>query len=228
MRIKAIIMMLVFMAIFSWGFALANYDGSVADSYASGTGSENDPYHINSPEQLALLAKSVNDGNRYFDKYFVLDNDIDLNNVEWTPIGSWEYSFRGIFDGNNHSVTNIKITELYVYKSNTYYIACVGLFGRAYDIQNLSVEGEINIDKNDLEYMHICVGGICGKSQGKISNCYNNCKINVSCASESSIVNVGGVVGEVTGTGEDILNKDLLIDNCNNQADIYILSRTFS
>lgn len=34
----------------------------VADSFASGTGTKEDPYIINSPEQLAKLAKDINSG----------------------------------------------------------------------------------------------------------------------------------------------------------------------
>lgn len=34
----------------------------VADSFASGKGTKEDPYIINSPEQLAKLAKDINSG----------------------------------------------------------------------------------------------------------------------------------------------------------------------
>ncbi|NLX78925.1 MAG: hypothetical protein GXY95_03475 [Clostridiales bacterium] len=75
----------------------AVWDGTVADGFAVGTGSKDDPYLIQTAEELAFLAFSVADGNTYYDKYFKLENDIVLNNTsakywilnasKWTPIG---------------------------------------------------------------------------------------------------------------------------------------------
>ena len=59
MKIKTVIVLLAFIFAFSYGFVLASYDGSVANSFAGGNGSENNPYHISTPSQLALLAKNV-------------------------------------------------------------------------------------------------------------------------------------------------------------------------
>ena len=47
-------------------------------------------------------------------------NDLDLNNQEWTPIGNARKPFKGNFDGNNHTVTGMKISGA---------LDCVGLFG---------------------------------------------------------------------------------------------------
>ena len=213
---KKISMLLIFIIIISFNFALANFDGSVAESFASGTGSQNDPYHINSPEQLALLSQNVNQGNRYYGKYFVLDNDIDLNNVEWTPIGNYKNTFSGFFDGQNHIVNNLKITNTIDYDlENGDCIAYVGLFGRTSSIQNLSVNGEINIIKNDVDYMYIYAGGICGNSYGTIINCHNKCNVYVSCVTNSSNVYVGGIAGQVSSDGL------LSTNNCSNEGDVY-------
>ena len=38
-----------------------------------------------------------------------LANDIDLTNVEWTPIGTAEEPFSGTFDGQGHKITGLKI-----------------------------------------------------------------------------------------------------------------------
>ena len=38
-----------------------------------------------------------------------LHDDVDLNNVEWTPIGTKENPFKGVFDGQEHTIKNYKI-----------------------------------------------------------------------------------------------------------------------
>ena len=85
------------------------WDGSVATAFAGGTGAEEDPYQISSGAELAYLASTVNSGESYEDKYFVLTKDINLNGLSWTPIansfsdvlfGGTDYSmFSGKFDG---------------------------------------------------------------------------------------------------------------------------------
>lgn len=126
------------------------WDGSVAESYAGGDGSQKKPYRIGNSSQLALLAKNVNDGENYSGQYFRLDRDLDLNNIVWTPIGNGEPSFNGNFDGNGHTISNLKLTGYALYESGRYsgkereYVS--GLFGRCVNpkIKNL------NIDKADI------------------------------------------------------------------------------
>lgn len=50
--------------------SVKQWDGSIADEFGSGDGTESSPYEINDPSQLALLAKQVNEGNVYSGKYF--------------------------------------------------------------------------------------------------------------------------------------------------------------
>ena len=53
----------------------AAWDGTtVATAFASGTGTEADPYVIATPEQLAYLAQSVKNHETYEGKYFVLEH----------------------------------------------------------------------------------------------------------------------------------------------------------
>ena len=82
----------------------------------------NTSYVINSAAELAGLAKLVNEGTSFKNKTVTLGVDIDLKEVDWTPIGggaSGKY-FTGTFDGNNH-----KISNLWVASSNS----SIGLFG---------------------------------------------------------------------------------------------------
>ena len=83
-------------------------------------------------EELIAFAKDVNAGNTYKGKTVILGADIDLLNMEWTPING----FAGTFDGNGKTVSNLKVTSG---KSN------VGLFGKveAKEIKNLTVKNAI-------------------------------------------------------------------------------------
>ncbi len=96
------------------------WDGSVADGFASGTGTESDPFIIETAPQLAYFAKTVDEGNDYVGQFVKLANNIKLNegnlNVKeldgtglnkWNAIGENKSSFMGTFDGNNHVVSGL-------------------------------------------------------------------------------------------------------------------------
>lgn len=92
-----------------------------ADSYAGGDGSKTNPYEIATEEQLAKLARDVNNGNTpqaFLGKYFKLTADINLSGGIWMPIGKYyNYGngngdnrlFFGKFDGNGHVIKNMHI-----------------------------------------------------------------------------------------------------------------------
>ena len=51
----------------------------MSDSFGGGSGTSSDPYVIRTPQQLYHLSKKVEGGTTYNGKYFVLANDIVLN-----------------------------------------------------------------------------------------------------------------------------------------------------
>ncbi|MFI3304535.1 MAG: fimbrillin family protein [Rikenellaceae bacterium] len=107
-----------------------DWDGITATAF-SGSGTEEDPYQINTAANLAYLAQSVNDGtgkNGYRGTYFTLMGDMSLNNHEWTPIGSSEIEFEGSFDGCGYTISDMKITTM----SGT----TAGLFGMTNNVKN--------------------------------------------------------------------------------------------
>lgn len=95
------------------------WDGSTAAAFAGGTGTAEDPYQIANGAQLAYLASSVNSGESYEEKNFVLTANIDLSGLPWTPIansfsdallGGSDYRvFAGNFDGNGYTISNVSI-----------------------------------------------------------------------------------------------------------------------
>ena len=106
-------------------------------------------YQIHNVAGLKYFRDQVNTGSNYFaGKTVVLANDIDLNNVEWTPIGTETNNFEGDFDGKNKVVKNLKITT----HANTFDgYAYAGLFGvtcgsedKYNSIKNLVIEN-VNI-----------------------------------------------------------------------------------
>ena len=182
--------------------ASAAWDGSVANSFEGGTGTQNDPYIIKTAAQLAYLAQNVNEGESYEGEYFKLVEDITLNSsdmfaydengiitgvaegktpYEWTPIGNWpSKSFSGVFDGNGHRVIGI-----YIPFNGDSYRALFGACSNA-TVKNLGVANGyvVGFDR---------VGGVIGYlcadyGDATVIDCYN-----------SSVIigedNTGGVVG---------------------------------
>lgn len=110
--------------------------------------------------------------------------DIDLSEdiCEFKPIGTNDCPFNGIFDGQNHTVSGLNISDNF---------DCVGLFGKSVGtIKNLIVKGRICLYKDQS-----CVGGVVGSADGgEISNVESYVDItNEGCR----LSHVGGVVGSV-------------------------------
>lgn len=100
-------------------------------------------YEIYDAEGLKWLATTVNEGKNFSGETVKLANNIDLDNQEWTPIGNSSHKFEGIFDGDNYTISNLKISG---YKSN------IGLFGytdkgeiKNFEIHNASVSGYLYV-----------------------------------------------------------------------------------
>lgn len=145
------------------------WDGSIANSFQKGDGGESSPYEITNASQFALLAKQVNEGNEYAGKYFSLLCDIDLNNLDWTPIGNGIYSFMGNFDGNGHTIENLNISQSihYTYKYPTGREApyCdMGLFATVQDatIRNMVIDGATVTISDIKRVSDHRVGVLCG------------------------------------------------------------------
>ena len=206
------------------GETVDTWDGTaIADGFAAGDGTQDDPFQIETAAQLAHFAKTVNEGEAYLYKYIVLTADIDLANKEWTPIGNHSNPFKGNFNGDNHTVTGMQISGE---------LDRVGLFGECTKhnvnsaIKNITVKDsvicginfvgaivgyaeEINIENcrsiGNTINGKTDVGGICGKiggySVGKVSQCYNSSKV-------TGRGRVGGIAENCLNTGEImIINK---------------------
>jgi hypothetical protein len=91
-------------------------DKVVAEGFAGGTGTEEDPYLIETPEQLGRFAYNINH-NSYGDWHkasYKLMSDIDLEGHAWMAVGRDGAThgdggriFTGRFDGNAHTINNM-------------------------------------------------------------------------------------------------------------------------
>lgn len=164
------------------------WDGSVASGFAGGNGSGDDPYRIESADQLAYLASFVNEGNDCTGKYFALGCDIDLANIAWIPIGNGEHAFDGNFDGEGHTVLNLKFDDSVRYRDDDCLsdindgAAIVGLCGLFGLCENVSI-ADINIsnvlldikDEDAQEFLYI--GALVAKLKSNIGCSINNVKV---------------------------------------------------
>lgn len=82
---------------------------TVKPIFADGTGTAEDPFVIQNAEQLKAFRDKVNAGNSFAGKTVKLMADINLENEEWTPIGTNGRPFKGVFDGNDKTISNYKI-----------------------------------------------------------------------------------------------------------------------
>lgn len=188
-------------------------------------------YHVRNADDMLTLSTMVNSGVSFAGKIIQLDNDIDLSNIDWTPIGiDSTYVFSGVFDGNNHTISGLN----YVTTSNTY----SGLFGyiKTGGIKDLTVEGSVSgISRVGMiagcifdSALYNCkaigevkrigsgsygyVGGLIGSAlHSVIINCAAETDITVDFGSSSIYyAAVGGIVGAASTAGSDpmcILNS---------------------
>ena len=192
------------------------WDGSIAENYAGGDGTKDNPYLISNGSQLALLMKEINETSKEAEQttageYYKLTNDIVLNKIhdfndwnknapenEWIPGGAvvnyTPKGFAGYFDGNNYDIFG-----LYISNDNQYN----GLFGYVYNgqIKNLGIK-----------YAYVKGGNnsaiLAGYARASSSAVYfSGCKLEHIYLEGKN--NVGAVVGY-----PESYNKKLFIDKC--------------
>lgn len=85
------------------------YGEATDDLFASGKGTQNNPWIIKTEAQLRAFAAHVNEDESYKDKYVALDSDITLTEA-WIPAGGrTPAAFAGHFDGRDHTISNMTV-----------------------------------------------------------------------------------------------------------------------
>ena len=168
-------------------------------------------YTVNNEKGLKNLAELVNNGETNIN--ITLNTDLNLTDMEWTPIGTESQPYTGTFDGNGKTIRGLKID-----KSGTDDVGLIGCLGSGGKVQNVTLT---NISVSGAN----CVGGIAGQNYGTVENCSVNGTVTgqnptggivginygtiSGCSAEGTVtgnINVGGISGLSvriydTGTG---------------------------
>ena len=209
---RLVTMLLLVMAILMpYGGAWAQTEPSKP---SSGNGSVENPYKISTAAELAWFRDYVNgtivdedeaDGTTHPSVSATLTGNIDLSEfchaadgtkytdeLSWTPIGNRSKPFKGTFDGNGKTISNLYINTT---------ADVIGFFGGAAEggcIKN------ITFDNAKVKSTGYCIGILVGQAR--------SCIENIKTLANSSVEGkgyVGGIAGEV------IVNN---ICNCENHA----------
>ena len=159
-------------------------------------GTAEDPYRIKDLEDLIWFRDSVNtytsDGsNQYTGKHVKLTADIDLEGINWEPIGNNaqgdHMSFNGIFDGDGHTISNLRVEKA---GSNLGFFACVGNYAEqgAPAVKNTIFHNVTVVSTNGGTH----VGGVIGNSGGNTTVSGVKVTGNVNVSGKAY---VGGIVG---------------------------------
>ncbi len=164
-----------------------------------------DEYVITTETELQQLATEVNNGKNCLGLTIQLGNDIDLSKIEnFTPIGETNNSsksFKGSFNGNGYTISNMTINR------DEYYTGLFGYVNTGASIENVRIK-DCNITGNKTH-----VGGLVGYNNGgKISKVVVSGKIDNKFIATNSGAYVGGLIGYSGNEGT--------IDNCYSQVNI--------
>jgi hypothetical protein len=190
--------------------ASAAWDGTAASRYSGGTGTVNDPYIITTAAELALFRDQVNSGKSSICAKVV--NDIDLNNVPWTPIGIKETEthgdgYNGTFDGGGWAIKNLNISSfsapiLFEVTYGYSYRECLGglfgLVGKNGTVQYVNIDGIVtgNLSySSDDSLTGIEIGAVAGANLGVIEECSSTCNFSNLTITNNGNMGIGGVVG---------------------------------
>ena len=194
----------------------------------TGKGTDAEPFVLKTAEHLAWFRDYVNDDHlsacaKIADNVEVIDlKDFchaadasqNLNKLSWEPIGNSNKQYRGTFDGNNKTITNLYInesqdnmgffgsTDQSTIKNLTFVNAnvvntsfstgiLVGNAGYGSTLQNIKISNTCQIKGGN------CTGGIAGNLDGNAYNCVN-------CATVQGIGIVGGLFGNYVRTDNSI------------------------
>ena len=173
---------------------------------AKGTGTEADPYIITTAEELQNINNNVS-------AHYKLGTNIDLADMEFTPIGNVDTgSFTGSFDGNGYTIYNLDVysgkyaglfgsnegiiknvilENIYVY--GTRYIGGVVAYNTALGtVENCKVLS--GLVETDGGINNIQIGGVCGRNEGAFNGAFSN-GADVDASATDVTIYAGGICG---------------------------------
>ena len=185
---KRLLMIIIAIATISTAAMLGATSASAKTSeFAGGSGTKNDPYIIETIEHL----KNVSN---YLSACYLLNADLvftsdDFESISnskfgWIGIGTSDKPFRGVFDGNNHSISGLQ-------GNTSVPSSSMGLF--SYNtgiIKNLHLKDCDFYAETDTQYSWTArAGAIAGVNKGTIEYCSSSGNVYAT-------THAGGIVGE--------------------------------
>jgi hypothetical protein len=151
--------------------------------YSGGSGTAEDPYMINTAEDLNDIGNHQED----WDKHFILVADIDMSNYAGSKFrmigektGDGGVPFNGVFNGDKHIIKNFSYAGEKG-ESGIGLFSYIGVHGKVVDLR---LE-DVNVSNT---YWDGDVGALVGVNRGTVQNCYAKGKV-------SGLNSVGGLVG---------------------------------
>ena len=206
---------------------------ALAAPASGGSGTAEDPYLIATAQDLVDFRDEVNGSSKKSTSKLCakLTANIDLGNEAWTPIGKMTntYSdyvaFGGVFDGDGHTISGLKIDNSAQYQA---------LFGyvKGGIIKNLTVDGSVTTATTSSAY---AAGIVAYGNPVTMETCMNRVTVTVTqkgyaagvaayagtgstikgCTNQGNISGVGGYLGGIVGTASGVT-----ITNCINNGDV--------
>ena len=199
-----------------------------------GSGTAQDPYTINSIEDLVVFAYNVTEGTNYSGQTVKLGTSLDFNSTKsyvdpfrtdyvqygydgqlktlltsgegFIPIGTMYDSniSTNHFEGIFDGNNNI-IYNLYQNIEKSDYVLVTGLFGTNMGtIRNLQIRNA-NINAS-TNNMYVLIGAVTGRNSGNIENCSSTGVMNIKANGVTGIY-AGGISGQGSPTIENSINK---------------------
>jgi hypothetical protein len=176
------------------GIQFLEINTDVSTTILNGLGTIEEPYQIESVEDLKSTYLLL-------DHYFVLLNDIVINEIDWQPIDS----FSGELDGQNYSISGLSMNGNY----NNVGLN-IGLFKTFNGVLKNIEFSNVNIDIFSLSSINF--GVVSGTFNGTVQNLNIDANVNITSISE---MRVGGVAGIGDITNSENISLNLTIDLSN-------------
>lgn len=149
-------------------------------------------YEIDNAGKLFWLAFMVNNG--YADANARLTADIDLENRPWIPMGNALNKHSGEFDGQGHSIKNLKI----VTDESTAFSAFIGYHNGSKDVHDFKISGSVTASGTTYDHF---AAGVVASSNGnhKIQDVWSSVDI-TNPATDQVSLRMAGVVVRAEGS----------------------------
>ncbi len=194
------------------------WDGASVSESLLGSGTEEDPYLIQSAADLAYIAKVVNDAEanatNFKGKYFKMTKSIDLGGKA-LMIGSFSASkaFHGYFDGNHCAIKGINGTQSLFGMLKDGYIKNLSVYGKVTTTEKKGVAGLVSYIsgstvENVTNYVDVTgvqqVAGVVGWLENSATSSIIGC-VNYGTVKATSY-QIGGIAGFAKGNISGCVN----------------------